>query len=270
MLIRRHLRRNTATATTAVATSSSSSGAAATIAAAAAAAAAATAAATTAFTSSAAYYTSQPPPPQHYRQYQQLQPATAAAQRCQSGHRFKFRMTYSSPTRAMRYYRIWIYTCNAVLFVCVIGFIIVACKVVVADPRRTLIPDFTLTHPSLLYAYFALIVQSGFLQLVGCLGARNLNERLLNAYWCLLLVLLIGDLLLGVYWLHHFEAIAGHVKPVLKQRFRAQYNNDLEFTRLWDMVQRDDRCCGVENYKDFYHNSSTFANWGEYDASNQF
>lgn len=257
MLIRRHLRRNTASA--AVATSTSS-GAAASI------AAAAAAAATTAFTSSTAYYASSlPPSPPHYRRhYQQLQPAAAcAAPRCPSGHRFKFRMTYSSPTRAMRYYRIWIYTCNAVLFVCVIGFMIVACKVVVADPRRTLIPDFTLTHPSLLYAYFALIVQSGFLQLVGCLGARNLNERLLNAYWCLLLVLLIGDLLLGVYWLHHFESIAGHVRPVLKQRFRAQYNNDLEFTRLWDMVQRDDRCCGVENYKDFYRNSSAFASWGE-------
>lgn len=265
MLIRRHLSRNTAAATAAAVASSSPSGAAATIAAAAAAAAAATAAATTAFASSAAYYTSPPPQP-HYRRYQPLQPPASGAApqpRCPSGHRLKFRMTYSSSTRAMRYYRIWIYTCNAVLFVCVIGFMIVACKVVVADPRRTLIPDFTLTHPSLLYAYFALIVQSGFLQLVGCLGARNLNERLLNAYWCLLLVLLIGDLLLGVYWVHHFEAIAGHVKPVLKQRFRTQYNNDLEFTRLWDMVQRDDRCCGVENYRDFYHNSSAFANWGE-------
>lgn len=178
-------------------------------------------------------------------------------------HPLKFRMTYSSPTRAMRYYRIWIYTCNAVLFICVIGFIIVACKVIVADPRRTLIPDFTLTHPSLLCAYFALIMQSGFLQLVGCLGARNLNERLLNVYWCLLLMLLIGDVLLGVFWVHHFEYIVTQMRPVLKHRFRTQYGSDLDFTELWDMVQRNDQCCGVENYKDFYQNTS-FVNWGKY------
>lgn len=177
-------------------------------------------------------------------------------------HPLKFRMTYSSPTRAMRYYRIWIYTCNAVLFICVIGFIIVAWKVIVADPRRTLIPDFNLTHPSLLYAYFALIMQSGFLQLVGCLGARNLNERLLNVYWCLLLLLLIGDVLLGLFWVYHFEYIITQVRPVLKQRFRTQYNNDFEFTELWDMVQREDQCCGVDNYKDFYQNNS-FVNMGK-------
>ncbi|XP_065215049.1 uncharacterized protein LOC135841788 isoform X2 [Planococcus citri] len=202
--------------------------------------AATTATTTTTATSSASYY---------------AQPQYPA-------HPLKFRMNYSSPTRAMRYYRIWIYTCNAVLFVCVIGFIIVACKVIVADPRRTLIPDFNLTHPSLLYAYFALIMQSGFLQLVGCLGARNLNERLLNVYWCLLLLLLIGDVLLGLFWVHHFEYIVTQVRPVLKNRFRAQYGSDSEFTELWDMVQRNDQCCGVENYKDFYQNYS-FVNWDE-------
>jgi hypothetical protein len=105
-------------------------------------------------------------------------------------------------------------------------------------------------------------MQSGFLQLVGCLGARNLNERLLNVYWCLLLILLIGDALLGIFWVHHFEYIITQMRPVLKQRFRAQYGNDLDFTELWDMVQRDDQCCGVENYKDFYQNSS-FVSWGK-------
>jgi len=38
--------------------------------------------------------------------------------------------------KAMNYYRLWIYTCNAVLMVTVLGFVVVATRVVLTDPRR--------------------------------------------------------------------------------------------------------------------------------------
>lgn len=66
--------------------------------------------------------------------------------------------------RAMRYYRIWIYTCNAVLFLSVMIFCAVAGRVLVADYRRYLIPNLALYQPSFLYAYLALFTQSGVLQ----------------------------------------------------------------------------------------------------------
>ena len=48
---------------------------------------------------------------------------------------------------------------------------------------------------------------AGFLQLVGCLGALRLSEKLLNAYWLLLLVLLLGDAILGIFWMFKFDRI---------------------------------------------------------------
>lgn len=64
----------------------------------------------------------------------------------------------SSPSR---YYRLWIYTCNAVLLMAVIIFCGVAGKVLLADYRRLLVTGLSLTQPSFVYAYLALLVQSG-------------------------------------------------------------------------------------------------------------
>lgn len=60
-----------------------------------------------------------------------------------------------------RYYRLWIYTCNAVLLMAVIIFCCIAGKVLLADYRRLLINGLNLGQPSFVYAYLALLVQSG-------------------------------------------------------------------------------------------------------------
>jgi hypothetical protein len=60
-----------------------------------------------------------------------------------------------------RYYRLWIYTCNAVLLMAVIIFCGVAGKVLLADYRRLLVNGLNLSQPSFIYAYLALLVQSG-------------------------------------------------------------------------------------------------------------
>jgi hypothetical protein len=151
----------------------------------------------------------------------------------------------------MRYYRLWIYTCNAVLLVSVLGFAIVAGRIVVADPRRYLVPGLSLYQPSFLYAYLALATQSGLLQLVGCLGALRLNERLLNVYWLLLLVLLFGDAIVGIVWVFRFDKICADLRPTLKQRLAAEYGVDGDFTTLWNALQRDYKCCGVDGAQDF-------------------
>ncbi|KAL0281267.1 UNVERIFIED_CONTAM: hypothetical protein PYX00_002303 [Menopon gallinae] len=151
----------------------------------------------------------------------------------------------------MNYYRLWIYTCNAVLFISVLGFVIVAGKVVIVDPRRTLIPGLTLHEPSLLYAYLALFTQSGVLQLLGCIGALKLNEKLLNMYWILLLFLLFGDAFIGIVWIFRFDKMYTDLKPLLKQRLQAEYGVNEEFTNIWDSIQRDFQCCGVEGPQDF-------------------
>lgn len=109
----------------------------------------------------------------------------------------------------------------------------------------------TLHEPSLLYAYLALLTQSGLLQLLGCIGAHKLNEKLLNMYWLLLLFLLFGDAFIGVVWIFRFDKMYTDLKPILKQRLQMEYGVNEEFTNIWDNIQHDFRCCGVEGPQDF-------------------
>ena len=69
--------------------------------------------------------------------------------------------------RAMQYYRLWIYTCNGLLLVCVLGFAIVAVHTVIADERRNLVPGLSLLQPTFVYGYLAVLTQSGLIQLIG-------------------------------------------------------------------------------------------------------
>ncbi|XP_058455461.1 uncharacterized protein LOC131432900 [Malaya genurostris] len=157
----------------------------------------------------------------------------------------------SPDVKAMRYYRLWIYTCNAVLLMAVIVFCGVAGKILLSDYRRLLVTGLSLTQPSFIYAYLALLVQSGFLQLIGCLGALRLSEKLLNAYWLLLLVLLIGDAMLGIFWMFKFDRVMNDLQPMLRNRLAHEYGNSIELTDLWDRLQNEGRCCGVAGPQDF-------------------
>lgn len=118
-------------------------------------------------------------------------------------------------SRAMRYYRLWIYTCNTALLAGALAFCGAAARTVFLDYRRILIPSLTLYQPSFLYAYLALATQGGALQVLGCFAALRLSEKLLNAYWLLLLVLLFGDIVLGAFWAFRFEKVSNTVILVI-------------------------------------------------------
>jgi hypothetical protein len=86
---------------------------------------------------------------------------------------------------------------------------------------------------------------------LGCIGALKLNERLLNMYWLLLLFLLFGDALIGIVWIFRFDKMYTDLKPILKQRLQMEYGVNEEFTNIWDHIQHDFQCCGVEGPQDF-------------------
>lgn len=158
--------------------------------------------------------------------------------------------------RAMRYYRLWIYTCNTALLAGALAFCGAAARTVLFDYRRSLVPSLTLYQPSFLYAYLALATQGGALQLLGCVAALRLSEKLLNAYWLLLLVLLFGDVVLGAFWAFRFERVCQELKPALKLRLLQEYHTGGELTTLWDRFQAENACCGLLGPTD-YNNGST-------------
>lgn len=151
--------------------------------------------------------------------------------------------------KAMKYYRLWIYACNVVLLVGVIVFVVTA-AVLLSDIRFRFV-SVALYHPTFLYAYLALVTQSGVLQAVGCHGALRLNERSLNLYLIVMLLLLVGDVLVGLVWAVLFDGLANGLPTVLRTRLRTDYGSEPYYTADWNRLQEEFACCGVHGPEDF-------------------
>lgn len=66
-------------------------------------------------------------------------------------------------SKAMRYYRIWIYSANVALFLGTLVYT-VAFLSVIGDERLSFFPAIRLYQPSFIYSYCAILVQGGLLQ----------------------------------------------------------------------------------------------------------
>lgn len=66
-------------------------------------------------------------------------------------------------SKAMRYYRIWIYSANVALFLGTLVYTI-AFLSVISDERLNFFPNIRLYQPSFIYSYCAILVQGGLLQ----------------------------------------------------------------------------------------------------------
>ena len=122
---------------------------------------------------------------------------------------------------------------------------------VASHPYIALVPAPPAYHPTLLYGYIALLLQIGFVQALGSVGAIKLSQKLLNIYWYTLFILLIGDLLVGSYWLFKLYSLSGTVEPYMMKTLHYQYGKDFDVTQTWDDLQKSSMCCGVSGPKDY-------------------
>ncbi|KAF2345843.1 Tetraspanin/Peripherin [Trinorchestia longiramus] len=153
--------------------------------------------------------------------------------------------------RAMRYYRLWIYTCNAVLLAAVLVLVAVALHTV-THSYFPLVPGPPSYDPTYLYAYVALFLQAGVVQALGCLGALRLSQKLLNIYWFFLVVLLIGDLMVGLVWFLRFPKLSVRLSGSMNSTLY-QYGYDQSSTEAWDSLQTAEQCCGIKSPEDYSH-----------------
>ena len=56
-----------------------------------------------------------------------------------------------------------------------------------------------------------------------------MNEKLLNAYWQLLIVLLMGDLIVGSLWLLRYNILVRSLKNDLMEKLNTSYGVDVDF-----------------------------------------
>ncbi|XP_053201065.1 kinesin-related protein 10-like isoform X2 [Panonychus citri] len=86
---------------------------------------------------------------------------------------------------------------------------------------------------------------------IGCMGANRMNERLLGLYWQILLVLLIGDIVVGTIWLFRYNLLLTNLRSDLIYRLDNDYGFDTDFQELWDRVQSEHQCCGIDTPYDY-------------------
>uniref|UniRef100_A0A6A7FXP9 CD82 antigen-like n=1 Tax=Hirondellea gigas TaxID=1518452 RepID=A0A6A7FXP9_9CRUS len=157
--------------------------------------------------------------------------------------------------KAMRYYRLWIYTCNALLFAAVVVIVAVAAYTA-SHPYFPLVPGPPAYDLTYLYAYLALFLQAGVLQALGCFGAIRLSQKLLHIYWLLLLALLLGDIVVGLVWFIRFPKLSVQINTSMNTTLH-EYGLKESSTAAWDSLQVAERCCGISSPDDY---SST--RWG--------
>lgn len=56
-----------------------------------------------------------------------------------------------------------------------------------------------------------------------------MNEKLLNIYWNILVILLFGDAIVGVVWLYRYNVLVATLKSDLKAKLDADYGLDPSF-----------------------------------------
>ncbi|OQV16294.1 hypothetical protein BV898_09602 [Hypsibius exemplaris] len=156
---------------------------------------------------------------------------------------------YESMGKAMRYYRVWVYiSCivtviPAIIFACVVGWIF-------SSDYFRLLPlqayDWTF-----LYLYAAVFFQIFINPALGIVGACRLNERLLWAFWGSMVALCLMDAVIGVVWAMKLTHLNVQILEDLKTRLTT-YGSDPNFSSLWELLQRTERCCGVNNVSDYF------------------
>ncbi|KAG8187379.1 hypothetical protein JTE90_016925 [Oedothorax gibbosus] len=112
-----------------------------------------------------------------------------------------------------------------------------------------------LSADSLVIAAGVLTFLLGFL---GCCGSWFQNKCLLRMYFIMVIAVLLLEFsagTLGFIYRKHVGAVLQEELIIgIKRRYTVNNENGLRET--WDHIQEQFKCCGVKNYRDWYHISA--------------
>lgn len=113
-------------------------------------------------------------------------------------------------------------------------------------------------QPSVIHqASYVLIAIGGFLfvaSFLGYCGALRESQCMLTTYGILLLLLLVAEIGAVFYVTSNREKVEEQTKKMLKDSLVKYYSGKNEsdaVTVVWDQLQANFKCCGVDNYEDF-------------------
>ncbi|XP_030816841.1 tetraspanin-9 isoform X4 [Camarhynchus parvulus] len=115
----------------------------------------------------------------------------------------------------------------------------------------TFSPSFpSLSAANLVIAIGTVIMVTGFL---GCLGAIKENKCLLLSFFIVLLIILLAELILVILFFVYMDKVSESAKKDLKEGMKL-YNseNNIGLKNAWNIIQAEMKCCGVNDYTDWY------------------
>ncbi|KAI1242143.1 Tetraspanin-9, partial [Lamprotornis superbus] len=115
----------------------------------------------------------------------------------------------------------------------------------------TFSPSFpSLSAANLVITIGTVIMVTGFL---GCLGAIKENKCLLLSFFIVLLIILLAELILVILFFVYMDKVSESAKKDLKEGMKL-YNseNNIGLKNAWNIIQAEMKCCGVNDYTDWY------------------
>jgi len=108
------------------------------------------------------------------------------------------------------------------------------------------------TVPIVLLLFGAAVLLLGFL---GCCGALRESSCLLNSYAIIVMVLVLGQLGVGIYaavaWNDFENWATGQMADVLNQYNSMKASDQNSISYAIDVSQHELQCCGINSYKDW-------------------
>lgn len=94
------------------------------------------------------------------------------------------------------------------------------------------------SEPSMLFAYIAVAIQAGILQIIGCFGAVRMREKFIQLFWYMILALTVLDIVFLVYWLLRYDLMIKSLNEHMKYRLNEHFGPfGLSAARLADELQ---------------------------------
>ncbi|XP_053791093.1 tetraspanin-9 isoform X1 [Vidua chalybeata] len=141
---------------------------------------------------------------------------------------------------------------NLIFWLCGCGLLGVGIWLSVSQGNfATFSPSFpSLSAANLVIAIGTVIMVTGFL---GCLGAIKENKCLLLSFFVVLLIILLAELILVILFFVYMDKVSESAKKDLKEGMKL-YNseNNIGLKNAWNIIQAEMKCCGVNDYTDWY------------------
>jgi len=87
----------------------------------------------------------------------------------------------------------------------------------------------------------------------GCCGIFRKSTCMLNAYGCLVLVLVTAELVCGALLIGYYTQVKQHMAMSMERRFNDYYRGDRDLQDSINWAQHSLECCGVHSYHDWFY-----------------